>query len=253
MSGTQEWGQAAGTSLRGGGGTCWGAPELEGPVQLVLPVAFLVWHSPGFLPPHLVLCFPPAQRHFHLQRHPQQHCSLGLRGNSLPLTDLPAAALRREGEGPSGASLPAGGWGALLCCAASPASPAKLRGHTGCSLVPAPFGQLHSWWDVCGASTAWGKRRVGSIQEDSLQPRFLVGVWAKLEAWGGGKNLHSLTYASWVRIGPQTSKGCWRLEFLRYCRAARLAQASGPSVHASCLPVFHSSSLVRLGPPAAWL
>nr|XP_038040759.1 protein regulator of cytokinesis 1 isoform X2 [Anas platyrhynchos] len=34
--------------------------------------------------------------HFHLQRHPQQHCSLGLRGNSLPLTNLSAAALRRE-------------------------------------------------------------------------------------------------------------------------------------------------------------
>lgn len=119
-------------------------------------VPFLVWHSPGFLPPHLVLCFPPAQRHFHLQRHPQQHCSLGLRGNSLPLTNLSAAALRREGEGPSGASLPAGGLGspALLCCFTC--LPCQAPGAHRLLLGPSP-----NWAAAWLVGCLWGQHSLG--------------------------------------------------------------------------------------------
>jgi len=52
------------------------------------------------LPPRLTraLLLPAAQRHFHLQRHTQQHRSFGFRGNHLPLANIPAATSRREGE-----------------------------------------------------------------------------------------------------------------------------------------------------------
>lgn len=156
--------RAAGTSvLCGDNGMC--CPALEP----VLPLWFS-WRraSLGSLPTLCVLCSPPAQRHFPLHCHSQQHHSFGFWGNSLPFTNVSAATLWREGERLYGAS-PLTRWvGAVLLC------------HTAVQ---------HWQARLCSAATSWatkaallvpamlGSHAAGRMFWGPILPEFTGGWW----------------------------------------------------------------------------
>lgn len=154
--GSRERAQALGTSLLGGDRAC---------------CTVVLWRQKALrrcqLPPRMTcaLLFPSAQRHFHLQRHTQQHCALSFWGNHLPLANIPVATFWREGKELSGESLAQQGglgrrWassdGSVVLRVA--ASPAKLLGcKSPCLSIACCAGLPRSWQDISGTG---GRRRV---------------------------------------------------------------------------------------------
>lgn len=121
--------------------------------------------------------------------------------------------------------------------------PLPCSGHTQAAPWSQPqLGSCTAGGMSVGPAQPGGKGGWAAFRKTPPSPDFWQVSVPSLKLGGvRGRCLHYLTYVSWVRIGPQTTKGSWRLEFLRYCRAARLAQASSPL--GSCL----LSSI-----PAAW-